>query len=211
MYVFWQIIDQSVYPLSRGLKVYFSLSLADSSWHMVLEPRVEAEHFYLPFVFHKISSWWHHTMPLRGKEKLACVASVSVWFQSKQRGTRVKDRAKNGASERAGRGWLSFHFSRCHIRKCPSSVFLCSETKKNSRIDLRELVLWCWTVYLNFLSRWGSLSLNLKSSKFSWRFFQKTDDYIDVPRYKQWKCYNIVHISFIFLSATNIIQHLALK
>ena len=36
---------------------------------------------------------------------LACVASVSVRFRSKQRGTRVKDRAKNGASERAGRGW----------------------------------------------------------------------------------------------------------
>ena len=30
-----------------------------------------------------------------------CVASVSVRFRSKERGTRVKDRAKNGASERA--------------------------------------------------------------------------------------------------------------
>ena len=29
---------------------------------------------------------------------LACVASVSVWFGSKQRGTRIKDRAKNGVS-----------------------------------------------------------------------------------------------------------------
>ena len=36
---------------------------------------------------------------------LACVASVSVRFRSKQRGMRVKDRAKNGVSERAGRGW----------------------------------------------------------------------------------------------------------
>ena len=36
---------------------------------------------------------------------LACVASVSVRLRSKQRGTRVKDRAKNGVSERAGRGW----------------------------------------------------------------------------------------------------------
>ena len=35
---------------------------------------------------------------------LACVASVSVRFRSKERGTRVKDRAKNGASKRAGRG-----------------------------------------------------------------------------------------------------------
>ena len=60
--------------------------------------------------------------------KLAWVASVSVRFRSKERGTRVKDCAKNGASKRAGRGgeesflpsppsppsfifWLSFHFS----------------------------------------------------------------------------------------------------
>ena len=39
---------------------------------------------------------------------LTCVASVSVRFRSKERGTRVKDRAKNGVSERAGRGWGSF-------------------------------------------------------------------------------------------------------
>ena len=38
-------------------------------------------------------------------ESLACVASVSVRCRSKERGTRVKDRAKNGASKRAGRGW----------------------------------------------------------------------------------------------------------
>ena len=36
---------------------------------------------------------------------LACVASVSVRFRSKERGTRIKDRAKNGVSKRAGRGW----------------------------------------------------------------------------------------------------------
>ena len=34
---------------------------------------------------------------------LACVASVSVRFRSKERGTRFKDRAKNGASTRAGK------------------------------------------------------------------------------------------------------------
>ena len=37
--------------------------------------------------------------------KIACVASVSVRFRSKERGTRVKDRVKNGASKRAERGW----------------------------------------------------------------------------------------------------------
>ena len=35
---------------------------------------------------------------------MACVASVSVRSRSKERGTRIKDRAKNGVSKRAGRG-----------------------------------------------------------------------------------------------------------
>ena len=37
--------------------------------------------------------------------RVAFVASVSVRFRSKERGTRVKDRAKNGAGKRAGRWW----------------------------------------------------------------------------------------------------------
>ena len=36
---------------------------------------------------------------------VACIVSVSVRFSSKERGTRVRDHAKNGASKRAGRGW----------------------------------------------------------------------------------------------------------
>ena len=36
---------------------------------------------------------------------IAYVASVSVQFRSKERGTRVKDRAKNGVSKTARRGW----------------------------------------------------------------------------------------------------------
>ena len=36
---------------------------------------------------------------------IACAASVSVQFWSKERGTRIKDRAKNGASKIAGKGW----------------------------------------------------------------------------------------------------------
>ena len=35
---------------------------------------------------------------------VACVASVSVRSMSKERGTRVNCRAKNGASKRAGKG-----------------------------------------------------------------------------------------------------------
>ena len=53
---------------------------------------------------------------LRGR--LACVASVSVLFPS-------KDRAKNGRAV-----WLSFHFSRGQNRESRSSVFLCSETAR---------------------------------------------------------------------------------
>ena len=45
---------------------------------------------------------------LRASLGLACGASVSVRSTSKERGTRVKDRAKNGASKRAERGWKSF-------------------------------------------------------------------------------------------------------
>ena len=38
---------------------------------------------------------------------LACVASISLWFWSKEQGTRVKDRMKNEASKRAGRGFAN--------------------------------------------------------------------------------------------------------
>ena len=38
-------------------------------------------------------------------KQIASVASVSVRFGRKERGTRVKDRAKNGPSKRAGREW----------------------------------------------------------------------------------------------------------
>ena len=44
-----------------------------------------------------------------GRErKLACVASVSVRFRSRERGTRVKHRAKNGASKERGGGGSRF-------------------------------------------------------------------------------------------------------
>ena len=90
---------------------------------------------------------------------VACVTSVSVQFRSKERGKRVKDRAKNGLSERAGRAWgrkegnflpspsppptfifwLLSHFSRGQNRKSRSSVSLYSETKRKRL--LRRLLL----------------------------------------------------------------------
>ena len=39
------------------------------------------------------------------ESQLACVASVSLEFWSKEQPTRVKDQAKYGVSKRAGRGW----------------------------------------------------------------------------------------------------------
>ena len=39
-----------------------------------------------------------------GLHRIACVASVSLRFRRKERGTRVKDREKNGVSKRAGSG-----------------------------------------------------------------------------------------------------------
>ena len=59
--------------------------------------------------------------PLSIPRALACVASVSVRFKSKERGTRVKDRAKNGASKRAGRGWALVSFL---ARPKPRILFL---------------------------------------------------------------------------------------
>ena len=37
--------------------------------------------------------------------RVACVASVSVRFRSKEKGTRVKDGAKNSARKGQGKGW----------------------------------------------------------------------------------------------------------
>ena len=100
---------------------------------------------------------------------IACVAGVSVRFRSKERGMRVKDRANNGASKRAGRGgkkerketksrgficksflpsppsppsfifWVSFHFSRGQNRKSPFSVFLCCETRRKRLLRRQEV------------------------------------------------------------------------
>ena len=57
------------------------------------------------FTLHRIGLWFTHKNGDFGAISVACVASVSVRFRSKERGTRVKDLATNGASKRAGRGW----------------------------------------------------------------------------------------------------------
>ena len=54
-------------------------------------------------------------------DSVVCVASVSVRFRSKERGTRFKDCAKNGVSTRAGRGWGKKEGNAC--RQTPLSFF----------------------------------------------------------------------------------------
>ena len=48
-----------------------------------------------------VGIWWVKAL----KERKYPVAIVSVRFRSKERGTRVKDRAKNDTSKRAETGW----------------------------------------------------------------------------------------------------------
>ena len=112
-----------------------------------------------------------------GSRKLACVASVSVRFRSKERGTRVKDCAKDGASKRAGRGWgrkfpsvpsLSplFHFlALVSFLRRPKLVFLCSETKRKRL--LRRLHVKVNRVLITF-SKWSGGGSELSLPFFGW-------------------------------------------
>ena len=82
--------------------------------------------------------------PSRTMISTACVASVSVRFRSKKRGTRVKDRAKNCAIKRA---WVSIHFSRSQNRK---SWFLGLSLRRNQTETLAthaviSLLIWVVT------------------------------------------------------------------
>ena len=47
----------------------------------------------------------HRGFILKVAAHIACVARVSVRFRSKEQGTKVRGRAKNGASKRTGRRW----------------------------------------------------------------------------------------------------------
>ena len=70
---------------------------------------------------------------------VACVASVSVWFRSKERGTRVKDCAKNGASKRAGRGWkwVTVQFYNCFKAERPGPRFSKVQLSMQARVYLK--------------------------------------------------------------------------
>ena len=98
---------------------------------------------------------------------VACVASVSVRFRSKERGARVTRPCEKCWSRRARRGWgrvrpsppppppsfifwLSFYFSRGRSRKSRSSVFLCSETKRKRFLRRLTNTLLCHLILTSF-------------------------------------------------------------
>ena len=86
---------------------------------------------------------WSHWRWEQVSLRFACVASVSVRFRSKEQVTRVKDRAKNGASKRAGREVSSRSIFRAAKTEnpvaCRSSVFLCFETRRETLAMLSTL------------------------------------------------------------------------
>ena len=73
---------------------------------------------------------------LKGQAWPACIASVSVRFRSKERGTRVK-----WHKEKSGVALVSFLAPRGQNRESRSSVFLCSKTKRK-RLLCRLPVKW---------------------------------------------------------------------
>ena len=79
---------------------------------------------------------------------LACVASVSVWFRSKERGTRVKDHVKNGTSERAEGEWGG--------RKESSQFILLSKKSPSVRPNVWKK---CGDRFLNYLNSLMKISI----------------------------------------------------
>ena len=77
-----------------GIKVY-SVVVTPT---ILLLPNSFSTHKHTPTASHAILAW---------------VASTSMRFRSKEQGTRVKDRAKNGASKRAERGWVRKEGNAC--------------------------------------------------------------------------------------------------
>ena len=93
----------------------------------------------------KLSTTIDSALFVTNSKQANTVASVSVLFRSKEQGTRVKYRAKQGASKRGVFGeqtkktsfpsfifWLSFHFYRGQNRKFCSSVFVAPKPNGNA-------------------------------------------------------------------------------
>ena len=157
----------------------------------------------------KLQSYLHYRLPLHNDHLSTtgtCVASVSVRFRNKERGTRAKDRAKNCASKREGRGWeewketpacslrspppppsfifwYSFHFSRGQNRKSRSSVFLYSETKRKRFSCLHYFFL----PYLQPRSQ-GSLLPSLRSERYLKKNSFSQEGFCTLPRFLHHCC-----------------------
>ena len=86
-------------------------------------------------------------------ESLACVASVSVRFRSKERGTRVKDRAKNGVIKRTGRGWGRKEGNQKRNPRTRISALLRKRTYKQSLVSSVAQATLGWTQELHARGR----------------------------------------------------------
>ena len=138
-------------------------------------------------------------MLFREKEKLACVASVCVWFRTKQRGTRVKDRAKNGASERAGRGVALVSFLALSRTKMPFLGLPLLRSQGKTQLDgFARTGALIWNGLPKSLKSFSKSQFKSQIKQILLRFLQKTDDYIGVPQIlcdiSKCKCYNILPI-----------------
>ena len=138
-------------------------------------------------------------MLFREKEKLACVASVCIWFRTKQRGTTVKDRAKNGASERAGRGVALVSFLALSRTKMPFLGLPLLRSQGKTQLDgFARTGALIWNGLPKSLKSFSKSQFKSQIKQILLRFLQKTDDYIGVPQIlcdiSKWKCYNILPI-----------------
>ena len=106
------------FPLLNILFLLLSSILpADTDLGKRQGPVIYNQNFHLQTFYGTLSN--HDFYSLRS------IATVSVRFRNKERGTRVKDRAKNCAIKRA---WVSIHFSRGQNRK---SWFLGLSLRRN--------------------------------------------------------------------------------
>ena len=86
---------------------------------------------------------------------IACVASVSVRFRRKERGTRVKDREKSGASKRAGSLFGSHFISRAVKTESPLPQYF-FDPKPNGNACYAGLQQHHWKkkIILKFSGNW---------------------------------------------------------
>ena len=101
------LIETAKISRLSSLRISFRVAFFSTLWCIIYtKPRERDILLYRSTTDHYFSlnaTPWHRAT-LLSRSAIACVVSVSVLFRSKDRGTRVKDRAKNGVSKRAGRG-----------------------------------------------------------------------------------------------------------